>query len=125
MDAMIDEVRGSTVFTSLDLFQGYWKIKMHESCREMTTCICGHGKFQFEVMPFGLKNSIASFQSMKHNLLANMTNVKCFADDDIINSAAMEENVKHLEKVVPVWPPRQVKIMLLHAATSTVAVTRY
>ena len=75
VDEIFDEINGSTVFTTNDLFQGYWQIKMEESCNEKTTIICRYGTFQFEVMPFGLMNSGATFQRMMDRILANVENV--------------------------------------------------
>ncbi len=54
IDEIFDEVKGRIVFSKLDLFQGYWQIKIHESCKAMTTFNCRYGTFQFEVMPLGL-----------------------------------------------------------------------
>ena len=45
INEIFDEVRGSTVFTTLDLFQGYKEIKMDESCNEKTTFICRYRTF--------------------------------------------------------------------------------
>ncbi len=100
IDEIFDEVRGSTVFTTFKRFQGYWKIKMHEPYKEMTNFICRYGTFDFEVMLFGLKNSGVTFQRMIDNLLANVSNVKCYADNVIVHSVTMEEHIKHLEKVM-------------------------
>ena len=55
----------------------------------MTTFIFRYGTFQFEVTPFGLKNSGATFQGMMDNLFANVSNVKCYLDDVIVHSATI------------------------------------
>ena len=34
VDEILDDMKGSSVFTTMDLFQGYWKIKMDEACKE-------------------------------------------------------------------------------------------
>ncbi len=57
VDELLGDMRGSSVFTTIDLFQGYWQIKMDETCKEEAALICRYGTFQFEVMPFGLMNS--------------------------------------------------------------------
>ena len=49
-------------------------------------------------MPFGLKNSGATFQRMLDNILVNVSNVKCYVDD-VIHSATAESHVKHVENV--------------------------
>ncbi len=51
-------------------------------------------------MPFGLKNSGATFQRMMDNLLANVSTMKCYVDDVVIHSATMKEHVQRLEKVM-------------------------
>ena len=96
---IVDDLRGSSVFSTLDLFQGYWQIKIDETCKEKTNFICKFGKYQFEVMSFGLKNSAAKFQRMMDNVLANVSNVKCYVDDVVIHSATEESHVMHLENV--------------------------
>ena len=99
VEEIFDEVKGSKIFTAIDLFQGYWQIKMDEACKEKTTFICRYGTFQFEVMPFGLMNSGATFQRMMDKMLCNVKNVKCYVDDVVIHSATAEEHLEHLETV--------------------------
>ena len=41
-------------------------------------------------MPFGLKNSGATFQRMMDNVLVNVTNFKCYVDDVVIHSEMVE-----------------------------------
>ena len=50
-------------------------------------------------MPFGLKNSGATFQRMMDSILLNVSNVKCHGYDVVIHSATAESHVKHLENV--------------------------
>ncbi len=65
----------------------------------MATFICRYGRFQYEVVPFGLKSSGATSLRIIDNFLANVSNVKCYGDDLIVHSATMEEQVKHLEEI--------------------------
>ena len=96
----------------LEIFQGYWQIKMHESCNEMKNFICRHGTFQFEVIPFGLKYSAATFQNMMDSLMANVCNVKCYVDDVVVHSASVEEHVQHLEKVMSLLRKHRLHVRL-------------
>ena len=57
VDEIFDEISGSTVSTTIDLFQGYRQINVEKSCKEKKKFICRYGTFQFEVMPFGFMNS--------------------------------------------------------------------
>ena len=99
VDEIFDEISGSKIFTTIDLFQGYWQIKMEESCKKKTTFICRYGTYQFEVMPMGLMNSAATFQRMMDKILANVDNVRCYIDDVVIHSKTKEEHVTHLKTV--------------------------
>ena len=69
VEEIFDDLPGSSVFSTLDLFRGYWQIKIDDTCKEKTTFICKFGTYQFEVIPFRLKNSGATFQRMMDNIL--------------------------------------------------------
>lgn len=51
IDESLDDMKGNTVFTTVDLFQGYCKIKMEKIYQNN----------QFDGMPFGRMNSQATF----------------------------------------------------------------
>ena len=72
---------------------------MDEICKEKATFICNFGTYQFEFMPFRLKNSEETFQKMMEITLVNETNVKCYVDDIVIHLATGESHVKNLENV--------------------------
>lgn len=100
VDEIFDEINGSKIFTAIELFQGYLQTKMNEACKEKKTFMWRYGRFQFEVMPFGLMNSGATFQRMMDNILANVSNVKFYIDDVVIQSATEEEHILNLETVM-------------------------
>lgn len=64
IEVIFEELRGGTIFTTLDLFTGYGQICMTEKCKEMTTFLCSFGKFKLEVMPLGLMNAPLTLQRM-------------------------------------------------------------
>ena len=45
VEEIFDEFEGSRVFTTIDLIQCYWQIKMEESFKEMATFICKYGTY--------------------------------------------------------------------------------
>lgn len=63
IEEIFDELQGSKVFTTLDMFSGCWQVRMEESCREKTSFVGRIGTFQFEVMPFGLMNALPLYVS--------------------------------------------------------------
>ena len=99
VNKILDDMRSSSVFTTIDLFQGYWQIKMDETCKEKAVFICRYEKFQSVVMPFGQMNSQATFRRMMDRILLNVANVRCYIDDVVIFSKNTEEHASHLENV--------------------------
>ncbi len=99
IDEILDDMRGISVFTTIDSFQGYWQIKMKETCKDKTAFICRYGAYQFEVMPFGLMNSQATFQRSMDRVLLNTGSVRCYVDDVVIFSKYEYDHITHVKKV--------------------------
>lgn len=97
---IFDELIGGKVFTTLDLFSGYWQIRLSEACKEKTTFVCRFGTFQFEVMPFGLMNAPSTFQRMMTAILSDLPFVRVYLDDVVIFSPDLEGHMGHIREVV-------------------------
>ena len=81
VDEILDDMKGSALFTTIDLFRRYWKIKMYEACEEIAAFTCRYDTLQFEVLPFGLMNSQAIFLQMKGRILLRVNNLRCYVED--------------------------------------------
>ena len=62
IDDTLQMLRGASIFSSLDLKAGYWKIPIKPEHREKTAFITHEGLYQFTSMPFGRCNVPATFQ---------------------------------------------------------------
>ena len=62
IDHIIDECAGCEAFSFMDDFSGYNQIQIKPEDQHKTTFICPWGTFAYRKMPFGLKNSRATFQ---------------------------------------------------------------
>ena len=62
IDEMYGRLKGAKYFTTLDLQSGYYHIGLSESSKAKTAFITPFGKYQFEVVPFGLAQAPAYFQ---------------------------------------------------------------
>lgn len=97
---IIDELAGGIFFTKLELFFGYWQIKLDKHCKKKTTFVCRSGTFQFEVMPFGLMNAPSTFQRMMNEVVGHLGFVKVYLDDVVIFLRSLSEHIGNISQVV-------------------------
>lgn len=104
IDATLDSLAGSTLFTTFDLASGYWQVEVEPSDKEKTTFSTPQGHFEFNVMPFGFTNAPATFQRLMECVLAGLSGDQCliYLDDVIVFSATFEEHLQHLVSVFDV-----------------------
>ena len=61
IEDLLDQLRRSTYFSTIDLASGFWQIRIHPTSQEKTAFTTHQGLFEFRVMPFGLMNAPAVF----------------------------------------------------------------
>ncbi len=66
---LLEQFRKAKWLTTFDLVSRYQQVKMNEKDIEKTAFIIQFRLFQFNVMPFGLKNALALFQRMINHIL--------------------------------------------------------
>lgn len=69
---------GSTVFSKLDLLQGYLQVPLHPDSRNLTAFITHKGVFRYKRMAFGLCSAPSCFQKIMASILAGIPGVAVF-----------------------------------------------
>ncbi len=70
---------------------------MEEESKQYTAFSCAHGKFQYKVMPLGLKNAPATFQLLMQRILAGCEEFALpYIDDIIIYSTSFTVHLTHI-----------------------------
>lgn len=102
IDDVLELLQGSTVFSTLDMKAGYWQISMAEKDKEKTAFITPFGLFEFNVMPFGLSNSPATFQRFMEHILRKYINTTCivYLDDVLIFSKDQKKHLKDVNDIL-------------------------
>ena len=61
LDDCIDKVVKARYVTKFDLLKGFWQVLLTDCVKEISAFVTPDGLYQSKVMPFGMKNSPASF----------------------------------------------------------------
>ena len=83
-----DKLRGATVFTKLDQRWGYAHIRMKEGEEWKTAFRTRYGLYEYQIMPQGLTNALATHMRYINNMLRELLDVSVIAylDDILIYS---------------------------------------
>jgi hypothetical protein len=118
IDELLDRLQGAGVFTKLDLQSGYWQIRVAEADIPKTAFRTRYGHFEWKVLPFGLTNAPATFQSLMNTVLGPYLDqfVVVYLDDILIFSRTPDEHVKHLELVLEALEKAELYVSLEKSA---------
>ena len=100
---LMEELRGSTVFTKLDLRAGYNNVRIKEGHKHKAAFKTSRGLFEPLVMFFGLCNSPATFQKMMNELFKDMIDegwLKIYMDDLLLHSKDITTHRERTKRVL-------------------------
>ena len=101
MDLLIYFVARNAMFSFMDKFSWYNKIRMVPKDAEKIAFRTPIGNFYYTMMPFGLKNASATYQRTMMAIFHNMMHreLEDYVDDIVIKSKQRENHVQILSKV--------------------------
>ncbi|RVW66292.1 Enzymatic polyprotein [Vitis vinifera] len=80
---------------------GFWQIQIAEKDRYKTAFVVPFGHYEWNVMPFGLKNAPSEFQNIMNEIFNQFSDfIIVYIDDVLIYSDSVEQHWKHLNKFV-------------------------
>ena len=100
IDVLVDNTVGSALMSFMDGFSGYNQINMALKDMTKTTFTTEWEIYCYMVMPFGLKNAMATYPRMATALLHDMIHneVEVYVDDMIVKSKDRENHTTNLRK---------------------------
>ena len=98
MDDCIDNIGQAKYVTKFDLLKGFWQIPLTDRAKEISAFVTPDGLYQYKVMPFGMKNSPATFQRLINMIITGLDNCKAHIDDAIIYSEEWDQQIKTIRE---------------------------
>ena len=68
IDLLVDAMASHLLLSLMDAYSGYNQIRMHPADEEKTSFITDLGTYCYRVMPFGLKNTRATYQWLVNHM---------------------------------------------------------
>ena len=68
VEEVLEQLGRSRILSKMDLTKGYYQVPMSPGDIEKTAFICHRGKYEFLLMPFGIRNAPAVFQEHMHKI---------------------------------------------------------
>ena len=89
------------LFSVMDMKSGFWQLQIDEESKEKTAFICHSGLYEFNRVPFGLKNSPIIFQQVVEQALRGMNyyTALVYVDDIISFSPCFETHLHNLQQI--------------------------
>ena len=100
VDVLVDSTAQHQLLSFMDVFSGYNQIRMDEADQKKTLFVTSQGLFYYKVMPFGLKNAGAAYQSLMNKMFAQQIgrNVQVYVDDMLMKSRREEDHLDDLRE---------------------------
>ena len=86
IDKMFAKLHSAKIFTTLDLHSGYYHIGLTNAAKLKTAFVTPHGKWHFNMVPFGLAQAPSYFQQLMNQVLQGLDFAIAYLDDIMIFS---------------------------------------
>jgi hypothetical protein len=94
---LVSRLSDALVFSKFDMKSGFWQIQICDHDRYKTAFTTPFGHYEWNVMPFGLKNAPSEFQNIMNDIFNHFSHFTIvYIDDVLIFSKSIEEHWKHL-----------------------------
>ena len=82
----IDRIGNAKYVTKFDLLKGNWQVPLTAEAKEVSVFVTPDGLYQYKVMPFGMKNALATFQCRINGVLSGLNGCEAYINDVVVCS---------------------------------------
>ena len=100
VDEVLENLKGSVVFSKLDLCLGFHQIELDEDSRDITTFATHDGLFRYKKLSFGVNSAPEKYQQLVRQVVSNINGFQNIADDLIVHGKNNEEHDRNLHRVL-------------------------
>ena len=81
---LVQRLSEAIVFSKFDMKSGFWKIQISESDKYKIAFTTPSGHYEWNVMPFGLKNAPSEFQNIMNDIFNSFSHFTIVSIDDVL-----------------------------------------
>ena len=85
-ETLIHKTRGKKLHSKFDCKSGFYQIKMDEESKLLTASSIPQGHYEWNVLPFGIKNAPKIFQRKMDNIFKGYDVIHIYVNDMLISS---------------------------------------
>ena len=100
VEDLIVDLNGATVFSKIDLNQGYHQLELAEDSRSITTFATHIGLFRYKRLSFGINSAAEIFQKSIEEVLQGIDGVRNISDDIIVFGKSQADHDAALQAVL-------------------------
>ena len=94
---LVNRLNKAVVFSKFDMKSGFWQVEIRESDRYKTAFTTPFGHYEWNVIPFGLKNVPSEFQNIMNETFNPFSSHSIvYIDDVLIYSKSIDQHWRHL-----------------------------
>ena len=110
IEDVLDRLRGSRVFTRLDLRDAYHQVELHPASKDLTTFTSHQGLYRYTRVNFGLASAGPCFQRIMASMLKGIEGVEIYLDDVICHGRTQAEHDAVVTKVLDRFRAHRVQV---------------
>lgn len=100
-EVLFQKCEGMNVMSNLDITSSFCQVPLHSYSPKYTAVQYGGQRYEFRIVPFGLKTSTAALvRGLDHALQGLGEQIISFVDDTLITSVNNELHLEHLDAIL-------------------------